>query len=481
MDPLLILLLGVTVVVGGILALRLHAFLALVLGGLLVAGLTSPEALRAFGTDKKWRPEDIAALQKQTFAERLAREFGNTCGRVGILIALASIIGKCLMDSGGAERIVRTALRVLGERRAPLAFFGSGYLLAIPIFYDTVFLLLIPLGKALWLHTRRNYVFYVCAMIAGGTMTHSLVPPTPGPLFVASALHVNLGTMILMGGLVSAMTGAAGYAYGHWLNRRLDIPVRDSGQTSLAELEAVLRRDEKELPPLWLALLPIVLPIVLIGGHAVLQSTLTASDRNGFAATLAEWLARTRVLADANLALGLASVAALWLLLRGHTARFRDLSARLTPALQDAGMIILITAAGGAFGGVLQQTGIGPRIAGMLGDSQMAVLPVAWLVTVLIRAAQGSATVAMITSVGMFAGLATPEQLGFHPVYLALAIGCGSKPLPWMNDSGFWVIGRMSGMTERETMQTLTAMLTLTGVVGLVVVMVLARMWPMIG
>lgn len=479
MDPLLILLIGVTVVVGGILALRLHAFLALVLGGLVVAGITSNSALETYGADKKLPAAEIKKLQQQTFPERLTREFGNSAGRIGILISLASIIGQCLMASGGAERIVRSAMRLLGEARAPLAFFASGYLLAIPIFYDTVFLLLIPLGKAVWLHTRRNYTFYICAMVAGGTMTHSLVPPTPGPLFVASELKVDMGLMILLGCLTSLVAGAAGYAYGHWLNRRLEIPLRESTPGALEKLEAILKRDEKELPPLRLSLLPIALPVILIGGNAAFGPLLAKAAKADPTSWQATALAIGKLCGDANLALAVSCVIALLLLARQSGGKFRELGAQMTPALQDAGMIILITSAGGAFGGVLQQTGIGPRIAGMIGDSQVAVLPVAWLVTMLIRAAQGSATVAMITSVGMFAGFASAAQLGFNPVYLALAIASGSKPLPWMNDSGFWVIGKMSGMTERETLTTMTVMLSITGVVGLVFVMVLAKLWPL--
>jgi GntP family gluconate:H+ symporter len=472
MDPLLLLAIGLVVVVGGVLALRMHAFLALVLGGLIVAALTPAGSVERFALSKKQSPAEAKKLAQTFFGERLAREFGNTCGRVGILIALASIIGKCLMDSGGADRIVRSLMHLFGEPRAPLAFLVGGYVLAIPIFYDTVFLLLIPLGKALWLHTRRNFVLYVCAMIAGGTMTHSLVPPTPGPLFVATELGVDIGLMILMGCLVSAVTGTFGYLYGVWINRRLTVPVRESAHAPLAELEALARRDERELPPLWLALLPILLPVALIGGRAVAGSMGWMQDTM--------WRAVLDTLGDANLALAFACAIALAMLAWQKRAGVRQLAGGVQGALAEAGLIILITAAGGAFGGVLQQTGIGARIEELSGGAQGAILPLAWAVTALIRAAQGSATVAMITTVGMFGGLAAAGQLGFHPVYLALAIGCGSKPLPWMNDSGFWVIGKMSGLSERETLQTLTAQLTIMGVVGLGVVMLLAKVAPLV-
>jgi GntP family gluconate:H+ symporter len=152
----------------------------------------------------------------------------------------------------------------------------------------------------------------------------------------------------------------------------------------------------------------------------------------------------------------------------------------LQNALSSGGLIILITSAGGAFGGILQQTGIGFRIQELAASYHIAVLPLAFLVTAIVRTAQGSATVAMITAVGILGGLAGGGQLGFHPVYLALVIGCGSKLIPWMNDSGFWVICKMSGMTEGETLKTCSTMMTLMGIVGLFVIMILARLFPLV-
>jgi GntP family gluconate:H+ symporter len=149
-------------------------------------------------------------------------------------------------------------------------------------------------------------------------------------------------------------------------------------------------------------------------------------------------------------------------------------------ALSSAGVIILITAAGGAFGGVLQQTGIGHRIQEMASAHQLAVLPLAFVVTAVVRTAQGSATVAMITAVGILGGFADASQLGFHPLYLALVIGCGSKPVPWMNDSGFWLICKMTGMTEGETLRSSSAMMTIMGLVGLVFIMIFARLLPLV-
>lgn len=465
MDPLWLLLIGMVTVLGGVLVLRLHPFPALVAAGLLVAVLTSPEGLREHAAARGMAAEEAARLLKTAPAERLAREFGATAGRLGLLVALATLIGRALMVSGAADRIVRSLLAAVGERRAPAAFMGGGYLLAIPIFYDTVFLLLIPLARALWRHTRRNYILYVMAIIAGGTMTHSLVPPTPGPLLVATELGVDIGLMMLMGAVVSAVAGAVGLAYGVWIDRRLPLEPPPA-EAEAAETEADARGP---LPPLWLSLTPILLPLLLIGGRSILETWGAAAP-----AALVSVLA---TLGEANLALAIAAAIALVLMARHRPADGRPLAAHSQSALLEAGAIVLITAAGGAFGGVLQQAGIGERLREIMPAGQAAVLPLAFLVTAVIRAAQGSATVAMITAVGMFGALA--GALPVHPVYLALAIGCGSKPLPWMNDSGFWVIGRTSGMTERQTLQTFSVQLTLMGLAGLGVTLLLAALWPL--
>ena len=181
-----------------------------------------------------------------------------------------------------------------------------------------------------------------------------------------------------------------------------------------------------------------------------------------------------------NIALTLAAAISIATLMFMKRPDKKQMNHTMSEALASGGQILLIIAAGGAFGGALQQTGIGDVIRETISQQNLPVLPVAFLVTMFVRAAQGSATVAIITSVGMLQAIATPEHLGFHPVYLALAIGCGSKPLSWMNDSGFWVIGKMSGMNETETFKTFTAQTSLEGATGLVIVMILSKVFPMI-
>jgi gluconate:H+ symporter, GntP family len=181
-----------------------------------------------------------------------------------------------------------------------------------------------------------------------------------------------------------------------------------------------------------------------------------------------------------NIALGIAAAIGLVTVATRRGMGRSALRTTVHAGLLDAGMIILITAAGGVFGGVLQETGVGERIKGLAQEYRIGVLPLAFFVTALIRGAQGSATVAMVTGVGIMGAFASAETLGFHPLYLALAIGCGSKPLLWMNDSGFWVVCKTSGLPEKEMLRSVSAMFTIMGCVGFVIVMLAAKLFPLV-
>ena len=503
MDPLIILLIGMAVVIGGVLWLRLHAFVALIGGALVVGSLATPDAINQsvmndtriekdirkqatnrLGQDDSNLTNLVQELHKtkakhtaaQSVISRVTGAFGKACGSLGILIAMAAIIGKCLLESGGAERIVRSALGLLGEKRAPLAFTGSGFLLGTPVFFDTVFYLMIPLGKALAMRFRENYGLYIMTIVAGATMAHSLVPPTPGPLFVAFQLDVDLGLMIMMGLVVGSAACATGYVYAKFVNGqdKWRVPLRDSADSPLAKLEEIVKRDGKSLPPLGLSLLPVLLPIVLIAGNTILEELVGEPP-----AGLANFMS---LVGDKNIALILSAAVALGLLAMQKRGDKQALFDSVQSALASGGVVILITAAGASFGAMLQQTNIAARIGGLAEQFEITglmVLPMAFFVTALIRTAQGSATVSMITSVGIFAGMAA--TLPFHPVYLAMAIGCGSKPFPWMNDSGFWVINRMSGMTIGETIRSVSFLMTVMAIDGLIAVILLAWVFPMTG
>jgi GntP family gluconate:H+ symporter len=434
----------------------------------------------AQASESKWSEGDIlvhtvdwvaaSKTSKSTVGERVASAFGSTCTKIGILIALAAIIGICLLESGAADRIVRSAMGVCGEKGAPFAFVGSGFLLGIPVFFDTVFYLMIPLGKAMRVRTGRNYLLYILTIVAGGTMAHSLVPPTPGPLLVAGELNVDLGTMILMGMIVGLFASAAGMTFAYWANSRNEVPLRESGEFNVADLEQQTERDIAQLPPLFLSLLPIILPVIFIAG-ATLYKQIAETPDGAFGHLIA-------TLGNKNIALAIAAVMALLLAVKYRLSDERSLRDIVQNALSSGGVIILITAAGGAFGASMKQTGVADLLSTPDG-SPIKLLVIAFFITAAIRTAQGSATVAMITAVGILGSFADPQQLGCHPVYLALAIGCGSKPVAWMADSGFWVICKMSGMTESEGLRYISPLSIIMGLAGLAATLTAASLFPM--
>ena len=476
-SPLLLLAIGLVMVIGGIVWLRMHAFLALALAAIVVGGLTPSVYLeRHYLLEKQESIERAKELAGQSVGKRVADGFGRTCSKVGILIAMAAIIGTCLMESGAAIRIVRSALSVFGERRAPEAMAGSSFLLGIPVFFDTLFYLMIPLAKALALQTKRNYLLYVLAIVAGGAMTHSLVPPTPGPLLVAGELGVDLGRMIVGGLLVGSFGMAGAFAYARWYNRRNPMEVRSGEDSDKGKLLQFAQVKDSELPGLLFSLSPILLPVVLIAGNSFLQQ-ISLEHQPGWFSSLKEFSA---LLGEKKLALSLGAVLALLLLSRSSVSKDSELGPAVRKSLKGAGVIILITGMGGAFGGILQQTSLGLDVRSFASSNELGslgVLLLAFFATSAIRIAQGSATVAMITSVGIVGGLVS-QGFGVHPVYLALAIGCGAKPIPWMNDSGFWVVGKLSGLTEKETLKTFSVVIALQGIVGIVAVLAFAYFFP---
>lgn len=447
MMPLVILVIALVVVVGGVLLVRLHPFVILVVAAFVVALLT-PGATESAG-------------------RRVAEGFGKTALDIGIVIAMASILGSCLSAAGAAQRIVQSIQGVVGARRTPLALLLSAFVLGIPMFAESVFFLLLPLARAVWERSRRHYLLCVLAIVAGGTMSHSLVPPTPGPLFVADALGVDIATMIGVGTLVGMVSALAGLAYARQADRWWP-------QEPAAEVVATAGEPAPEpparLPPLWAALVPIALPVVLISLESWSQSAPEA-----FPAVL---LPVVRLVGERTMALTLAALAAV-AVLAASGAALAAVRRTVNESLTEAGGVLLLIAAGGALGGTLREAGLQEIFTGLAPAGGLALIPVAWLVTATIRIAQGSATVAMITAAGVMGPALADGAAACHPVYVAAAIGCGSKMGMWMNDGGFWVISRMSGMSEVQTLRSAAVMVSIEGTVGLLVTLALAAAFPL--
>lgn len=456
MPPLLTLLIGTLVVILCIVRLRIGAFFGLILAAILVSFLGPGEL-----TEKL--PRVIAAL-------------GTSAGKLAIIITCAALIGKCMTDSGAADRIVRSFLGLLGERRAPAALMSSGFVLSMPVFFDTVFYLLIPLARSLHRTTKKNYLLYILAMAGGAVATHTLVPPTPGPLAVAENLGVEVGMMILMGIVVAIPSALAALALAHWLQARLDIPMRPLP----GEEEQRPTIETSSLPGLFASVLPILLPVSLMAAGTIISMQAKAAAEGAW---LHEANRIMKVAGDPNFALMVAALVATLVYIRQRKPGKEQLGKDIEESMMSAGTIILITAAGGAFGAMLKEAGVGPAIQGLFSDGNtsagLLMLVIGWVIAALLKTAQGSTTVAMITSSGMVAAMLDPQTLPFHPVYLALAVGFGGLCVVWMNDSGFWIIARMSGLTEVEVLKTWTFMLVIISILGLLFTALLATLLPL--
>ena len=487
--PLGILLISVAFILVSIIKLKLHPFLALTFAAILTGLLTGDlpgmthENVGLFKdrVELKETPDDtgndLLLAVKWSFLG-----FGNTAGGIGFIVALAAIIGVCMLGSGAADRVVRWLLSFFGEDRAGIVLLLSGFLLSIPVFFDTVFFLLIPLARALSLRTGKSYTLFVMAMAGAGAITHSMVPPTPGPLMIADGLKLDLG-VAMMAGLAASILPAWLVLYlARKFDEKYDLPMREASGASTSELKTIVEKKDSELPNLFMAALPVAMPVVLISLVSILK--LVAKDT----VSGQEWFKYLEFFGSPNIAMLLAAIAAVYTLAAqlikdskvSDDGLMSTLSKAMEDPLQTAGVIILITGAGGAFGGMIRMAGVGGTIEGLATSYNISLILLAWGATAVVRIAQGSATVAMITGVGLMSSvIGDGSSLPYHSLYIFLAIGFGSITLSWMNDSGFWVVQRLSGFTEKETLKTWSVMLTAISLLGLIQIMIFSTLFPM--
>jgi len=548
MHPLIIMTIGIALVIGMIMKLKVNAFVALITAAVVVSLLAmDPEyrdedlvsALKSIAPDRleellniaKVKPSNAALSEPQkewirqiargerTFSPeagdaasvvsvlrsekneklvpapsgfrlassaiaRVARAFGNACGGIGIVIALAAVIGTCMMDSGAADRVVRSFMNLLGEKRSPWALMGSGYVLAVPVFFDTVFYLLVPLARSFYRRTGKGYLKCILAITAGGAITHTLVPPTPGPLAMAESLNIDLGTMILVGAMVALPAAVAGILAAGWMDRKYNIPMRDIP----GHVEPETLSDD-QLPGLFESLLPVVLPVVMIACHTAADSiakNLTESAPE-LAARAASLTTYTAVFGNPNFALLISTAIAIRVYVRQRGASKEEIAKLTETSLMSGGVIILITAGGSAFGAMLKAASVGSSIEAIARDSfggeisGMVILFLAFGIASLLKIAQGSSTAAMIITAPMMADIVSGMSLPYHMVYLATAIGAGSLVGSWMNDSGFWIFTKMGGLTEEEGLRTWTPLLVILGLVSMAVTLILSNVMPLAG
>ena len=483
--PFVVLLASMATVIVGVLVLRLHPFLALVTAALLAGGM-------AEGLPPDPRHPDKGQLVRAV--ELTAEGLGRTAGGVAIVIAMATIISMALTESGAADKVVRRFLAVCGDRPTgvSLAIVIATYLLSIPIFFDSMFMLMVPVAMALAIRTGGHFTLYVLSICAGGTVTHALTIPHPGPIFTAENLGIDVGLSIWIGIVAGVIPVLAGWVAARWLDQRTPVPVRDTGSVSLADARTIKDRPESELPSLFAALLPILLPILLITVASVVDVMRQGAARNpaGWAAAgitalggggqFGRIVAVIEFIGNKNVALVIGAVLALAVLARQKRLPFAAVSRMTGPPLETAGVIILITAAGGAFGFMLTQAGVARAVEGWVASNQgVDIVLLGYAVALVFRIAQGSATVAMqmasVTCMGLL------PAIECHPIYLFLAIGFGATGFSWMNDSGFWVVSRLAGFSERETLRTWTPLLSAISLTGIVLTLIASRLMPLAG
>ena len=440
---LLIAVAAVALLLGLIMVVKLHAFVALILISLLtalVAGIPAADAVPA-----------------------LLEGFGTTLASVALLVGLGAMIGKLLEVTGGAQVLADTLVGRFGERRAPLALGVASLLFGFPIFFDAGFVVFLPIILSVARQFGGSVLLYALPSAGAFAVMHAFVPPHPGPVGAAGILSADIGLVLVVGLIIGLPTWyVSSYLFGLWVGRRVDIPVPavlsgdgdgDGGSTLIRQRTA---------PRFRTVLALLLLPLVLILLNTGLNTLATAGVVDGDAATVGA----LRLLGQTPVALLITVLVAMVVLGWERFGR-AETENIVNSALGPVCAIILITGAGGAFGGVLRTSGIGDALAESLNAIGLPVIVSAFLIATALRVAQGSATVALTTTAGLIAPVVAAEALS--PIDIALvviAIAAGSTVLSHVNDSGFWLVGRFLEMDVKTTLKTWTVMETLIGVVG---------------
>jgi len=459
LGPFLILILSIAFIIAAIAIFRVHAFFAMMSAAILVSmlSLASKPGPHIFSQ----------AIAPVTLA------FGTTAGNLGFTLALAAVIGISLMESGAADKIVRCLIRVFGEKNAGIALLVCSFILAGPVFIDTVLMLLLPLARALSVRTKKNSLYFVLATSCGGIITNGTVPPAPGPLYVAEHFKLNLFIVICAGIIFGIIPSIVALIGAKWFDKRMPIPLRATKGETLESLTEAANRNEEELPGFFVSIMPIVIPFTLIAVASTLGIVKSLSLALG--PTVNSTLL---LLGDKHIALLIGAVIAVSLNVSQRKLGWRKAGTVLSSPLETAAMIILIIAAGSAYGESIKAAGLGDAVRLAAGGHAINYIFFAWLIAVVLRGAQGSATVAVIASTGIITSIAGSAGFGVHPLYILLAIGYGSKAMSWMNDAGFWLVSRTGGLTQSEALKSWSVLATIVSLVGLLEVLAVSHFIP---
>ena len=428
-----------------VLKLKIHAFISLLIVSIAV-GL-------------------MAGMDFNLIIQSMKDGMGNTLGFVATVVGLGAIFGQMLESSGGAEAIAQNLIKHFGDKRASWALVLTGFIVAIPVFLDVGFIILIPIVYELTKQSKRSILYYAIPLLAGLAVTHAFIPPTPGPVAVAEILDAQLGWIIIMGFVIGLPTAIiAGPVFGKYISKRIHVAVPDY----FSEKEPATR--QKNLPSFRTIILIIALPLLLIVANSVAEVLFSKGILQN--RTVYQTIG---LLGHPFTALIISTLLAMYVLGIKRGFNKDQLMKLSNKALGPAGLIILVTGAGGVFKQILIDSGVGAMLAEKLAGSAMPPLVLAYLIAALVRIIQGSATVSMITAAGMMApmiGLFDLSQI--DKALIVIAIAAGSTILSHVNDSGFWLVGKYLGMNEKETLRSWTIMETLISVVGFLMVLLMS-------
>lgn len=432
---LVIAALAVAVLLVLIIALRMHAFVALVLVSLATAIVAGVPLV------------DVPAVA--------IGAFGSTLGSVALLVGLGVMIGRILEVTGGAQVLADTLISRFGEKRAPLALGIAALLFGLPIFFDAGLVVFLPIIFSVAKRFGGSVLMYALPAAGAFAAMHAIVPPHPGPVTAATEIGASIGLTLVIGVVAAVVAWAVGvYAVTlGWLGR-IHVPIDDSVLTGGRQ------PDEGDRPAFVHVLAILLLPLVLIGLNTVLttlRANETVAAEGGFVDALV-FIGQTPV------ALLIALLVATYTLAVRHHSR-AEVEDLLNDALGPICAIILITGAGGMFGGVLRYSGIGSALSDSLADLGLPLIVSAFVIATILRVAQGSATVALTTTAGLLsAAVVDADPSSVQLVALVLAIAAGATVLSHVNDSGFWLVSRFFGMDVKTTLKTWTVMETTLGV-----------------
>ncbi|WP_313756808.1 gluconate:H+ symporter [Tissierella sp.] len=435
-----LLIISVAVLLFLIMKLKLHAFVSLLIVSMLTA--------------------IAAGMPIQSIMGTIQSGMGGTLGFISVVVGLGAMFGQMLEVSGGAERLARTLIKSFGKDKAAWALGLAGFIISIPVFFDVGFIILVPLVYSLSKETKKSLLHYGIPLLAGLAVTHAFVPPTPGPVAVAQLVGADLGKVILFGIIagIPAMI-IAGPVFGKFIGERIYADIPDY----MSFDDSIITKDDKDLPSFSLIITLILIPIVLILLNT--SATVFLPEGNSLRNIVS-------FIGHPFSALTIATVLAFITLGKHKGLSREEVSKVATAALAPTGLILLVTGAGGIFKQVLTDSNIGKMLAEGLASSSMNPIILAFLIATVVRVAAGSATVAMMTAGGIMAPLL--PAFNVEPALVVIAIASGATVLSHVNDSGFWLVNRYFGISEKDTLKSWTVMETLIGIVGLISALILS-------